>query len=407
MRGSLVNSTADFVVHEHAASAPRSAPCSAAAAASKQAGCPPARHASPSFVLPAAPGARLPLLYRPDARFARRTSASIGYACNAQQSDNMQLSLQWQTVGQLRRWEKERPYALRDDRERQQRRARGEREEEKQPLDLFAAFPASVHPVPAAAAFDLHENHPLLPPAQAASSTQADSLVGSAAARRLQARRLLAEGAQYDPFASSTLPFFAPSASHYTAVYTAPPSPSSCSRSSLKVHLTRHPAAAYTAVQAAAGTAGYRGKNNRWTEERLFFRGFSSSGQVAAAPSSSSSSSSSSQGVELLFSSPLYSSFSLDGQYREPQRTRKQRPQQWSRLQPPTMRRTQPAAADCEDRADSTAAEAEDRLQAAEGQQEVRLDAEVQKAPVRLSGVFVPRVDSRRFMSSFSSRQTV
>ena len=398
MRGSLVNTATDFVVHEHAASAPQSSSSfsSTASAVKQSAACHPS-HASPSFVLPSSAGGRLPLLYRPDARFARRTSASIGYACNAQQSGNMQLSLQWETAGELRRWEKERPYAVREERERQQRRARGEREEEKQAVDLFAAFPASVHPVPAAASFDLHVNHPLLPPAlTSGSSVELDSRVRSNAARRARARRQLAEGALYDPYASSALPFFAPSASHYTALYTAPPSPSCCSRSSLKVQLTRHPAAAYTAA------AGHRGRNNRWTEEQVFFR---TGCEAAAAPGAAAS-------VDLLFSSPLYSSFSLDSQYREPERTRRPRQQQSSRLQPPMMRRRQTAQqqrdTDGEDRERSAEEAEQHRLRAAEQQrQEAAGHAALQRAAVRLSGVFVPHVDTRRFLSSLSSRQAV
>jgi hypothetical protein len=410
MRTPLVTTASDFVVQTTSSSSSllstsNTVNPTANAASSTSSPSQPIRHvhASPAFLLPSHPSPKLPYLYQPSQAFFKKTADRIGYACHAQHSENMNLSLQWDKEGKIRQWEKEKPFAVRDERERQARRSRGEKEEEKVQLDLFKPFPPVINPVPAPAAFSLDINHPLLPPqpSSAPASLTLSSRAASNAAIRVQARRLLQEGERYDPYASSTLPFFTPSPSRYTEIFTSPPSPSSCSSSSLKVSLTSHPASAYSirTSSSSSPSSAYHGKNNRWTEERLFFRGYSNSQEDTEAWQRTERSG----GVDLLFDAPLYSSFALDGVYREPKRAKQGKKVRWSRLEAPRMNKREDAVKEVKDD-DNSAGKVGDGAGGTQSGDDGDRGANggIDKTEVRLSGVFVPRAGLGRFIATSS-----
>ena len=358
-------------------------------------------HSSPAFHSPAHPHPVLPYLYTPEQQCMKKSAASIGYSRHAQLSHNMRLSLGWERQGELKRWEKEKPFAVRDERERQERRSRGESEEARPTFDLWSSFPPLVRSVPAGPAdYSIHTNNPIAPTPSILPQPVASLTTSASNAARKQAAELLAVGDAYDPYTAIDNPFFTSAPSNYTSIYLSPPPHSSpLPTTSHKPNLTSHPAASY----APPGQPSRR-RNNRWTEERLFFRGYSAngsdefSGAMAVRPQ---------QGRDLLFEQPLYSSFTLDGVYREPQRRKAARKQRWVKVETPRMRV----------RMDET----EQKEQADMGENDVQMrsgrvdvdagelgleDADgggsrvLEKVEVRLSGVFVPRVSSRFIPSS-------
>ena len=417
---SLVTTSSHFAVQSSAPSLPAPplpavsvasagmiACASAAAPSSMAASAVP--HPFPSFYSPAHPSPAEPWQFDYQQRYLKKPAEAIGYACAAQLSGNMQLSLQWDKEGQLRRWEKERPFAVREQREREERRSRGEPEEVKAIFGLFSPFPPDIQPVPAPAAFSLQQRHPLLPPQPrsaplSSSPTLSPSLSSSNSALRVQARRLLAEAGSYDPYAAALLPFFTPQPSHYNDTYHS----SASQLNTAKVNLLSHPLSSY----ARPPPSSYKGSNHRWTEERLFFRGYrvkdsaddddrevEGRGSVAAAGRGAAH--------DLLFDAPLYSSFTTDGVYREPERRGRKRPVRWTKLPTPRMRRREDGGG----RAGGAGHEVQDSLGSAVEQPASAdgLGSEAQgqtmvptcaKADIRASRVYVPRASSLRFIST-------
>ena len=378
-----------------AASTAAAAPSSMAAAA--------VAHPFPSFHSPAHPSPAEPWHFSHSQRYFKKPAEAIGYSCAAHLSDNMQLSLQWEKEGRLRRWEKEKPFAVREQREREERRRRGQPEEAKLTFDLFSGFPPIIQPVPAPAAFDLHQRHPLLPPqprsapSSSSASPSAPSPSSSTSAVRVQARRLLAEGGSYDPYAAALLPFFQPQPSHFTDLYRS----SSPQLNTSKVSLLSHPLSSYERPPPAA----YRGSNHRWTEERLFFRGYrvaqsdgdGDGGAGEAAPPAR----------DLLFDAPLYSSFALDGVYREPERKGRKKVVRWSQLPTPTMRRrggggegSEGVGEESKQPFDSASLLSAAAGCSGSGEPSGSSTPSAAKVELRASGVYVPRASSLRFITT-------
>jgi hypothetical protein len=322
----------------------------------------------------------------------KKQAADIGYACHAQHSDNMSLSLQWQKDGQLTQWEKEKPFAVRDQREKEERRRRGEVEEAKQQFDLWSAFPPVINPVPAPVSYDLHRHHPLLPPqpSSAPSSTSITAAASSAAILRQHARRLLEQTSSYDPYAASSLPFMKPTPSHFTSLYHS----TSPDLNSQKVSLIRHPFSSYS------HTAQYKGRNHRWTEERLFFRGYKVKADGDGPEPVVS------ELRDLLFDAPLYSSFALDGVYREPKKRRGKKQVNPTKIDTPRMRtRQEEEGKEQEDErqriADGECEESEDSgEEKGRGDGADRSAGSLVKVEVRSSGVYIPRAVTGRFIST-------
>ena len=334
----------------------------------------------------------------------KKSAASIGYSRHAQLSHNMHLSLAWDTQGALKQWEKEKPFAVREERERQERRRRGEAEERRPTFDLWSAFPPLVRSVPAGPAdYSIHTNNPVAPTPLTLSQPATSHTTSSSAAMRKQAAELLAAGSTYDPYAAIDNPFFTSAPSNYTSIYTSPPPHTSpLPATGHKPNLTSHPSASY--IQPASTSHPSRRRNNRWTEERLFFRGYSTngsdefSGAMAVRPQ---------QGRDLLFEQPMYSSFTLDGVYTEPQRRKGAKKQRWVKVETPRMRvrrdeteQMEQADTGLDDSArTSSGTIVVDGAQC--GSDEVGMGGAnnggircVEKVEVRLSGVFVPRVSS-------------
>ena len=378
------------------------APAAVAARSSKAAAAVAHLHPFPSFHTPSHPSPAEPWQFSHDQRYFKKPAASIGYACAAQLSDNMQLSLQWEREGRLRRWERERPFAVREQRQREQRRQRGEPEEAKATFDLFSAFPPIIRAVPAPTSFDLHQRHPLLPPQprSAPSASSAPASTSSNSALRVRARRLLAEAGAYDPYAAALLPFFKPQPSHFTDTYHS----TSPQLSTSKVSLLSHPLSSYARPPPAA----YRGSNHRWTEERLFFRGYQvkptdgagdgegGDGTAAAHPAK-----------DLLFDAPLYSSFAPDGVYREPARKGLKKAVRWSQIPAPRIRHREESGGSG---GLGREAEEKDGLDLGQasfvslGEDAVALSSTSTATRVEghlnASGVYVPRAASGRFIST-------
>ena len=332
-------------------------------------------HGTSSFHSPSHPSPCLPLPFSYDLRLLKKPAASIGYACDARHSENMGLSLQWEKAGAIVRWEKERPFAVREGREREARRARGDADTPRRSFDLWSRFPPLVMPVPAPDVGFVRERNPLLlrPLSQPSSPPAVDS------ARRLRARRLLEEMDAYDPNGCQTAAALRPS--HFTALYRS----TAVECAAPKVSLLAHPASSY----ARAPGAVYRGSNHRWTEERLFFRGY----RVGAANDAAAAEERPRRELrDLLFDAPLYSSFALDGVYREPVRTRGKKPAQRTRLPTPRVRQREMD--------DNDGAAVDEPLPAPSEQQPGGTQPPLVKMDIQLSGVYVPRAVSGRFVSS-------
>ena len=351
-------------------------------------------HPSPVFHSPAHPHPALPYLYDPEQHYMKKPAEAIGYSRHAQLSHNMHLSLGWDAQGALKQWEKEKPFAVREQREREDRRRRGEAEEPRQTFDLWSACPPLVRSVPAGPAdYSIHANNPITPATSVASQPPASLPLSASSATRQQAAALLAAGSAYDPYAAIANPFFTSAPSNYTAIYADSPQPQSSPllATTHKPNLTAHSSDSYRLPFSAAQPSKRR--NNRWTEERLFFRGYSTngsdeaSGAMAVRPQ---------QGRDLLFEQPLYSSFTLDGVYREPQRRKGAKKQRWVKVETPRMRLRQP---ECEEKQQSDMAadgvEADQWTGEDGGGQPHSSESGAEKVEVRLSGVFVPRVSSR------------
>ena len=333
----------------------------------------------------------------------RKPAASIGYSRHAQLSHNMHLSLGWDVHGSLTRWEKEKPFAVREAREREERRRRGEAEEQRRTFDLWSAFPPLVRSVPTGPSdYSVHASSPIIhaPAPPAASQPAASHPTSSSSSTHKQAAALLAAGSEYDPYAAIANPFFTSAPSNYTAIYTSPPPHSSpLPATTHKPNLTSYPAASYSLPFSSSQPSKRR--NNRWTEERLFFRGYSTngsdeaSGAMAVRPQ---------QGKDLLFEQPMYSSFTLDGVYREPQRRKGVKTQRWVKVATPRMRVRQPDGEQKEqvDMGADGVYQGGDEGRAEYGSDGGGVGGEhgvgtrsVEKVEVRLSGVFVPHVSSR------------
>ena len=394
MKAPLADTSSTFQVHSAHASAPANDHTDSANSPARLSASHHPSHSSPVFRSPTHPHPSLPYLYQPDQHYMKKPAASIGYSRHAQLSHNMHLSLGWDTQGALKRWEKEKPFAVRDEREREERRRRGEAEEPRRTFDLWSAFPPVIRSVPAGPAdYSIHHNNPIAPTPPAALQTATSLPASSSSSIRKQAAALLAAGNAYDPYAAISNPFFTSAPSNYTAIYANPPPHTSpLPATTHKPNLTSYPSTSYS-LPFSAGQPSKR-RNNRWTEERLFFRGYSASGSDEA---SGAMAVRPQQGRDLLFEQPMYSSFTLDGVYREPQRRRGAKKQRWVKVETPRMRVRQPDGAQMHqaDEADRMGG-MEDGSDGVEwGDEDGGGGRSVEKVEVRLSGVFVPRVSSR------------
>ena len=132
----------------------------------------------------------------------------------------------------------------------------------------------------------------------------------------------------YDPYASAAMPHTNPAPSGYTETYLAQG----------KVSLVTHPREAYERGRGGGVGGGYRGSNHRWTEERLFFRGYRVKAQEER-EGGRGGEETKAELKDLLFDAPLYSSFAGDGVYREPQRKGRKKTVRLMKVVTPRMRR--------------------------------------------------------------------